>query len=118
MVRKSGKKMYIPRRGDLLWINLNPQKGREQKGKRPALVISHKIYNAKTGLALMCPITSKAKGYPFEIVLSGAKIKGVVLADQLRTLDWQTRGVSFIGKAEVETLAETQEKIMLLISGE
>ena len=109
------KKSYIPDRGDLLWINLNPQRGREQKGKRPALVISPKIYNNKTGLALMCPITSQGKGYPFEVPIENAKIGGFILADQIRTLDWQTRKVSFVSKIKDEILLEVQEKLLTLI---
>ena len=109
------KKNYIPSRGDLLWVNFNPQSGREQKGKRPALVISPKIYNVKMGLALMCPITSQGKGYPFEVFVENKKIEGFVLTDQLRTLDWQARKVSFISKIKDEVLLEVQEKILTLI---
>lgn len=109
------KKDYIPDRGDLVWVNLNPQKGREQKGKRPALVLSPKIYNSKTGLALMCPVTSRAKGYPFEVSLGKSKIKGVILSDQIRTLDWQKRKTFFIGKARDEAVIEVQQKLLLLL---
>ncbi len=109
------KKNYVPDRGDLVWINFNPQSGREQKGKRPALVISPKMYNNKTGLALMCPITSHEKGYPFEVSVENKKIKGFVLADQLRTLDWQARKVKYITKIKDEALLETQEKILALV---
>jgi len=112
------KKSYIPNKGDLLWINFNPQRGREQKGKRPALVISPKVYNSKTGLALMCPITSQEKGYPFEVPIENTKIKGFILADQIRTLDWETRKISFISKTKKEVLLEVQEKLSTLITSD
>ena len=80
---------YVPRRGDLVWIDFNPQAGREQAGHRPALVISPRLYNAKAGLALFCPITSRQKGYPFEVALPpGLEFSGVILADQLKSLDF------------------------------
>ena len=110
------KKQYTPDRGDLVWINLNPQKGREQANRRPAIVLSPMIYNKKSQLALMCPITSKVKGYPFEVVVRNKKIKGVILTDQIRSLDWKTREVSFIEKAGSQTLFETQEKILTLLT--
>ena len=87
MVRR---KSYVPDRGDLVWLEFNPQAGHEQAGHRPALVLSPKAYNQATGLALMCPITSKEKGYPFETALPhGLKVSGVVLADQIKSLDWR-----------------------------
>lgn len=92
MVRR---KSYVPDRGDLVWLEFNPQAGHEQAGHRPALVLSPKAYNQATGLALMCPITSKEKGYPFETALpDGLKVSGVVLADQIKSLDWHARQAS------------------------
>ena len=89
-----------PRRGDLIWLSFTPQTGREQAGRRPALVLSPEAYNSKTGLALICPVTSKVKGYPFEVPLSTtAGFQGVVLADQLRSLDWRARGAEWIEQA-------------------
>ncbi len=83
---------YIPERGDVVWISLNPQAGHEQAGRRPALVLSPQAYNAKVGLALMCPITQQVKGYPFEVQLpKDAPIQGVVLSDQVKCLDWRAR---------------------------
>src|SRR5512136_3155042 len=83
---------YIPERGDAVWITLDPQAGHEQGGRRPALVLSPAAYNGRVGLALLCPITSQRKGYPFEVALpAGLKIQGVVLADQVKSLDWQIR---------------------------
>ena len=84
--------MRAPERGDLIWLSFTPQSGREQSGRRPALVVSPSTYNNKVGLALVCPITSREKGYPFEVVLPEAgPVQGVVLADQLRSLDWRSR---------------------------
>ena len=81
---------YVPTRGDVVWINFDPQAGHEQKGRRPALIISHRDYNAQSGLALCCPITSRIKGYPFETpVTPGYGIHGVVLCDQVRNVDWR-----------------------------
>jgi mRNA interferase MazF len=109
------KRTYIPDRGDLVWVDLNPQKGHEQANRRPAVVLSPKIYNAKSGLALMCPITSRRKGYPFEVLLAGDKISGAILADQLRSLDWHSRKVFFIQKLSPETIHEIQAKTITLL---
>lgn len=107
---------YIPDRGDLVWINFNPQRGHEQAQKRPAVVVSPKRYNKKARLALMCPITSQAKGYPFEIMLDTGKVNGVILSDQVRSLDWRARHVAFIQRCKPETLAEVQERIIQLLT--
>jgi mRNA interferase MazF len=90
---------YIPARGDVVWITLNPQAGHEQSGRRPALVLSPASYNGKVGLAILCPVTSQVKGYPFEVTLPpGSKLAGVVLADQIKSLDWRVRKAEFICK--------------------
>jgi mRNA interferase MazF len=82
----------VPDRGDVVWLQFTPQAGHEQGGRRSALVVSPKSYNAKVGLALFCPITSQVKGYPFEVLLGGGgKATGAVLADQIKSLDWRTR---------------------------
>lgn len=109
------KKEYIPDRGDYVWLNFTPQTGYEQKGKRPAIVISPKEYNKKVGLALFCPITSIKKDYPFEVNINNSKIKGVVLSDQMKSLDWQYRNAEFISKSAKEELDEVIEKLTLLI---
>lgn len=106
---------YIPNKGDLVWLNFSPQAGHEQRGKRPAIIISPKEYNKKTHLALCCPITSNEKGYPFEVVLNSKKIKGVILADHIKNLDWRARKVKFIEKAKSDVLSECLEKIAALI---
>ena len=81
---------YTPQRGDIVWLNFNPQIGREQTGRRPAVVLSPGSYNGKVGLLLACPITSQVKGYPFEVAIPpGLKIRGVVLSDQVKSLDWR-----------------------------
>lgn len=108
---------YIPDKGDLIWLNFSPQAGHEQKGKRPAIVISSREYNKKTHLALCCPITSNKKGYPFEVSISGKKIKGVILTDHLKTLDWKIRKARFIEKAKSDALSECVEKVMALVVG-
>ena len=86
------KRAYVPGRGDVIWITLDPQAGHEQRGRRPALVLSPAAYNGKVGLALLCPITNQVKGYPFEVALpDGLPVTGVVLADQVKSLDWKAR---------------------------
>jgi len=107
---------YTPERGDIIWINFTPQTGREQRGKRPALVISPKIYNQKTSLCICFPIISKIKGYPFEVRLTDdLPIQGVVLSDQIKSLDFTKREASFVCKAPEEVLRVIEKNIMLLI---
>jgi mRNA interferase MazF len=109
------KKNYIPERGDIIWLNFNPQAGHEQKGKRPALVLSPKAYNEKVDLGLFCPITSKIKQYPFEVRIQNRKIDGVVLSDQIKSLDWKGRDAKFIIKANKEEINEVLEKLGVLL---
>jgi mRNA interferase MazF len=111
------QKGYVPDQGDVVWVNFNPQKGREQKDKRPAIVVSPQIYNKKSSLVLVCPITSQEKGYPFEVIVRGKKVSGVVLVDQVRSIDWHARAVSFEEKISKEVLIEIQEKLCALIVG-
>jgi mRNA interferase MazF len=107
---------YIPDRGDIVWIKFNPQTGHEQAGRRPALVISPKLYNGRVGLALICPITRQVKGYPFETKLpTGLQVSGVILADQIKSLDWQARKAEFICRAPEDIVTEVREKIHVLI---
>lgn len=107
---------YVPDRADLVWLEFTPQTGSEQAGRRPALVISPKAYNAKVGLALFCPVTSRVKGYPFEVVLpEGSGVIGVVLADQLKSLDWRARKAKLIGRASYELLAMVTARILPLL---
>ena len=82
--------IYIPDRGDVVWIDFSPQVGHEQSGSRPALIISPASYNGKVGLSLLCPITNQMKGYPFEVSIpSGHEVEGVILSDQVKSLDWK-----------------------------
>ncbi len=106
---------YVPQRGDLIWLNFDPRTGHEQSGQRPAIVLSPGKYNSKTGLLLACPITSKVKGYPFEVALQGKKIEGVVLSDQVRSLDWRSCRARLIEKVPEETLSAVQEKLLVLL---
>ena len=107
---------YVPDRGDLVWLEFTPQTGSEQAGRRPALAISPKAYNAKVGLALFCPVTSRVKGYPFEVVLpEGGGVIGVVLADQLKSLDWRARKAKLIERASSEVLALVTARILPLL---
>lgn len=112
---KSG---YVPARGDVVWLDFDPQAGHEQAGRRPAFVLSPATYNGKTGLMLCCPITSQVKGYPFEVAVAGsAKIRGVILADQVKSLDWQVRRAELQGKVTKTVLAEVVEKIRAILEG-
>lgn len=108
---------YCPKQGDVVWLSFNPQAGHEQAGVRPALTLSPESYNRKAGLALFCPITTQAKGYPFEVPLpAGLKASGVVLSDQVRSLDWQARNARFSFKAPAGVLADVQSLIEVLLS--
>ncbi|HHV16162.1 MAG TPA: endoribonuclease MazF [Gelria sp.] len=109
-------KGYTPKRGDVIWLEINPQAGHEQAGKRPALVISPEAYNHKTSLLLVCPITSQIKGYPFEVELPpGLQIKGVILADQVKSLDWQARNTQFACQVPDSILQKTVAMIKILL---
>jgi len=107
---------YIPDRGDYVWLNFTPQSGHEQRGIRPAIVISRKEYNEKTGLALCCPITSKIKGYPFEVKVNSDSVNGVVLSDQIRNLDWKARHAEKIDQADSKVIDKVIQNLELLIA--
>lgn len=107
----------VPHRGDLVWISLNPQAGHEQAGRRPAVVISPAAYNAKVGLALLCPVTSRAKGYPFEVAIPPALgVEGVVLADQVKSLDWRARRAERIATLPGAAVREILAKLGALVA--
>jgi mRNA interferase MazF len=108
---------YIPERGDVVWISLNPQAGHEQAGRRPAVVLSPASYNGKVGLALFCPITSQVKGYPFEVRLpEGLEIVGAILADQAKSLDWRERNAERLCTLPTEIIAEVLGKLSTLLA--
>jgi mRNA interferase MazF len=108
---------YVPDQGDLVWLPLNPLAGHEEAGRRPALVVSPKLYNQKVGLALFCPITSHVKGYPFEVVLPPeGKASGAILSDQIKSLDWRARQARRISRAPKEVVKEVLAKISTLIT--
>ena len=109
------KNKFLPNRGDIVWLNFTPQAGHEQLGRRPALVLTPKEYNSKTNLAVFCPITSKVKGYPFEVLINGKKINGAILSDQVKSLDWNIRDAEFIESIDKFTLKEVEENIKILI---
>jgi mRNA interferase MazF len=107
---------YIPESGDIVWITLNPQAGHEQAGRRPALVLSPAAYNMKSGLAILCPITSQVKGYPFEVLIpKGMEIHGAILSDQVKSLDWKARKAEFVGKLSSAAFNEVAQKLVALI---
>jgi mRNA interferase MazF len=110
---------YTPRRGDVVWLTFDPQAGHEQAGRRPAFVISPEAYNRKTGLFLACPVTSRVKGYPFEVPLpDGIAASGVVLSDQIKSLDWKARRAEFAAATDEATLGEVVARILPLIEME
>jgi mRNA interferase MazF len=109
------KRPYVPDAGDIVWISFDPQVGHEQSGRRPALVLTPSIYNEKAGLTLVCPITSKVKNYPFEVAVSGRRIQGVILSDQIRSLDWRSRQFTFIERAGDESMEAVKQSLSALL---
>ena len=107
---------YVPRRGDLVWLHLNPQTGHEQAGRRPALVLSPESYNGRVGLAILCPVTSQEKGYPFEVALPpGGAVEGVILSDQVKSLDWRARRAERIEVLPPQVTEEVLQKLGTLL---
>ncbi len=108
---------YIPERGEVVWITLNPQAGHEQSGRRPAVVLSPAEYNGKVGLAIVCPITSQIKGYPFEVLIpAGLPVSGAILADQIKSLDWRARKAEKVCALPVRVVAELLQKLGTLLA--
>lgn len=105
---------YTPARGDLVWMDVSPQAGHEQGGRRPALVVTPSSYNSKVGFALVCPVTSQMKGYPFEVAIKG----GVVLADHVRSIDWRVRKVAFISKTPRDVVEGVLGRMHALLGDE
>ncbi len=115
LVKKSGKH-YIPERGDIIWLDFDPQRGREQAGHRPAIVLSPQQFNSLSSLAFVCPITSKVKGFNFEVPLTEAtQTQGVILIHHLRSIDWKTRKIKLIEKAPLTVIEEITVKLEPLI---
>jgi mRNA interferase MazF len=101
----------------VIWVDFSPQAGHEQSGRRPALVLSPRNYNERSSVALACPITSRIRDWPFEVRLpSDGPVTGVVLADQIRSLDWRARGATIAGRVPRTVLADVQEKVRLLLA--
>lgn len=110
---------HVPDRGELVWLTFTPQAGNEQAGRRPAVVVSPRSYNERVGLALVCPVTSRVKGYPFEVPLpEGLAVRGVVLADQVKSLDWRARNAEHAGRMPKRAMLEVLRRLRLLIGEE
>lgn len=110
---------YVPERGDVVWLDFNPQAGHEQAGRRPALIISPASYNGKVGLAILCPITSQVKGYPFEVKIpDDLEVSGVILSDQVKSLDWRIRRAAIICKLPEATVRRVLRKLLTLLESE
>jgi mRNA interferase MazF len=108
---------YVPSRGDIVWLTFNPQAGSEQAGRRPAIVLSPASYNGRVGLAIFCPITNQRKGYPFEVVLpDDIPVTGVILSDQVKSLDWRSRNAQFACHAPEDVIIEVLQKVSTLIT--
>jgi mRNA interferase MazF len=108
---------FVPDRGDIVRMSFDPRSGHEQAGWRPALVISPAVYNRASSLALFCPITSRVKGYPFEVPLPpGLAVSGVVLADQVRSLDWKARSATLAGRAPDALIQDVLARLEPLVT--
>ena len=111
------KKGYVPQRGDVVWITLNPQAGHEQAGRRPAVALSPGTYNKKVEIAILCPLTNQIKGYPFEVLVpAGLPVTGAILADQVKNLDWRVRDAEWICALPPRIVAEILQKLGTLLS--
>lgn len=114
MVKKTA---YVPKRGDVVWMTMNPQAGHEQAGRRPAVIISPAAYNAKVGLVLAAPVTSRVKGYPFEtLVPSGLSVSGAILSDQVKSLDWRSRKAALSCELPSSVVNEVLQKLRSLLA--
>ena len=115
---RRGKESYIPARGDIVWVNLDPARGREQKGLRPALVVSAEEFNRKVGLAYIVPITSKEKGYPVEVMIHGVCVRGVALTSHLRAVDWRDRPMRFVERCPGGALSQVLGLLVSFLTGD
>jgi mRNA interferase MazF len=106
---------YVPRDGDLIWIDFDPQAGHEQAKRRPALVVTEQSYNRASGLAVVCPLTSRQKPYPFALPITFDKVDGAILVDQLKSLDWAARRAAFHSKADAALVKKVRSYIAVLL---
>lgn len=107
---------YVPNQGDLIWLTFNPQAGHEQAGRRPAFVLSPASYNVKVGLAILCPITNQEKGYPFEVKIpAGLGVTGVILADQVKSMDWRVRQAEYIDQLPARIHKQVLARLSVLL---
>lgn len=111
----ASKTPYVPRAGDIVWLDFDPQAGREQAKRRPALVVTEQSYNRASGLMVVCPLTSRRKSYPFALPVSVDKVEGAVLVDQVKSLDWRARKAAFHSKADVGLLAKVRAYLGVLL---
>lgn len=111
------KKEYVPARGDVVWFDFEPTRGHEQRGYRPAVIVSGTDYNAKTGLVLACPITSHAKGYPFEIPCTVSGVQGAILVDLIRSMDWRARRMKRVSAISPAVAEEIAQRLLVLVKG-
>jgi len=116
MMQVKLNKRYIPEQGDIIWMDLNPTNGHEQSGYRPVLILSKASINSRSCLAILCPITSKNKNYPFHVCLRDHETKGYIMSDQVKTMDWRNRKIKFVEKIDEETYQEVVARISALIS--
>jgi mRNA interferase MazF len=106
----------VPDRGDVVWLDFTPQTGHEQAGRRPAVVLSPAAYNQKVGLALVCPITTQTKDYPFEVTIAGERaVTGVILADQVKSIDWRARRAKVVDRLGPDVVAKTLSLLRVLL---
>ena len=109
---------YCPKRGDVVWLSFEPQAGHEQAGHRPALTLSPESYNRRIGMGVFCPITTRVKGFPFDVVIPpGLKATGVVMSDHVKSLDWNARGSRLFCKLSDAVVSEVLSKLNALLSG-
>jgi mRNA interferase MazF len=106
---------YVPEAGDIVWLDFTPQAGHEQAGHRPALVLSPALYNEKAGLMVCCPIAGQIKGYPFEVSIAGGTQPNVVLADQIKSVDWRARKAKHRGRVSAAELADVRARVIALV---